>query len=51
MGFEHLVKVLLLPNIDMVELWPLARDKFNTIDNFLGRIVEVVRDDNLVASL
>lgn len=48
MRFEDLVEVLLLSNIDIVELGSLAADEFNAIDDLLRRIVQIVRNDDLV---
>lgn len=51
MRLEDLIKVLLFPDIDMVELRSLARDKLNSIDCFFGRIEQVVHNNDLVVSL
>ena len=51
MRLEDLVEVLLFPNVDIVELRSLARDKLNSIDCFFGRIEQVVNNNDLVASL
>ena len=51
MRLEDLVEVLLFPNVDIVELRSLARDKLNSIDCLFGRIEQVVHNNDLVASL
>ena len=51
MRLEDLIEVLLFPDIDIVELRSLARDKLNTIDCLFGRIEQVVHNNDLVASL
>ncbi len=51
MGLEDLVEVLLSPDVDMVELGSLARDKLNSINCFFGRVEQVVHNNDLVASL
>ena len=51
MRLEDLVEVLLFPNVDIVELGSLARDKLNSIDCLFGRIEQVVHNNDLVASL
>ena len=47
---EHLVERSLILDIELVELWPLAADELNAVDNLLGGVVEVVDNDDLVAS-
>ena len=51
MRLEDLVEVLLFPNVDIVELRSLARDKLNSINCLFGRVEQVVYNNNLVASL
>ena len=51
MRLEDLIEVLLFPDIDIVELRSLARDKLNAIDCLFGRIEQVVHNNNFVASL
>ncbi len=51
MRLEDLVEVLLLPDVDIVELRSLARDKLNSIDCLFGRVEQIVRNNDLVASL
>jgi len=43
---EDLVKVLFFPDVDMIERWALAADKFNSIERLFRGIVEVVGDDD-----
>jgi hypothetical protein len=45
---EDLVKGSLICNIAFVESRPLAADELDAVDDFLGRVVEVVDDDDLV---
>ena len=51
MRLEHLIEILLFPDIDMVELRSLARDELNPIDCLFGGIEQVVHNNDLVASL
>lgn len=48
---EHLVKRGLILDVELVELGLLAADELNAVDDLLGRVIEVVDDDDLVASL
>lgn len=48
---EDLVESGLILDIQLVELWPLAADQLDAVDDLFRRVVEVVNDDNLVASL
>lgn len=48
---EHLVESSLILDVKLVELGLLAADELNAVDDLLGRVVEVVNDDDLVASL
>jgi hypothetical protein len=50
-GSKHLVERSRVGDISLDELGPLAADQFNAVDDFDGRVVQVVCDDNLVASL
>ena len=50
-GREHPVERSRVGDIGLDELGPLATDQFNAVDDFGGRVVQVVGDDNLVASL
>ena len=50
-GLEHLVEAILHGDIELVELGLLAADELNAVDDLLGRVVQVVDDDDLVASL
>ncbi len=51
MLFEHLVERSFILDIELVELWPLAADELNTVDDLLGGVVKVIDDDDLVARL
>lgn len=51
MCLEDLVKVLLFPDVNIVELGSLAGDKLNSIDCLFGRVEQIVRNHDLVASL
>lgn len=51
MLLEHLVERGLILDVELVELGLLAADELNAVEDFLGRVVEVVDDDDLVASL
>ena len=48
MRLEHLIKVLLLSDIDIVIFGSLAADEFDAIDDLLGRIVQIVCNHDLV---
>ena len=45
---EDIVKSSLVHNVKLEELWSLSANEFNAIDNFLGRIVEIVRENDFV---
>ena len=51
MRLEDLVEVLLFSDVDIVELGSLARDELNPINCLFGRVEQVVRNNDLVASL
>lgn len=51
MRLEDLIEVFLFPDINMVELRSLARDKLDSINCLFGRIEQVVHNNDLVASL
>ena len=51
MRLEHLIEVLLFPDIDIVELRSLAGDKLDPIDCLFGRIEQVVHNNDFVAGL
>lgn len=51
MRLEDFVKVLLFPDIDIIEIGPLARDKLYAIDGLFGRVQEVVHNHHLVVCL
>lgn len=48
---EHLVQLLLIGDIQRVVLGPLAANKLDAVEDLLGRVVEVVDDDDLVVGL
>lgn len=48
---EDLVESSLVCNVGLVEFGPLAADEFDAVDDFLGRVVEAVDDDDLVVGL
>lgn len=48
---EHLLERRRVRDVDLDELRALPADQFNAIDHLSGRIVQVVRNDNLVARL
>lgn len=46
---EHLLERLLIGDIELKELRPLPTDQLDAIDNLLGRVLQVVSDDDFVA--
>lgn len=48
---EDLVESGLVGHIDLSELGLLAGDQLNALESLVGRVVEVVCDNDLVASL
>jgi hypothetical protein len=50
-GLEHLVKGILLGDIELNELGLLAADKLNTVQSLGRGVVQVVSNDDLVAGL
>ena len=50
-GFEDRVKILLLANVHLEEIWSLAADELDTIERFLRRVVQIVRNHHFVASI
>lgn len=50
-GLEDLVEGGLIGDIQLGELGLLAGDQLNALQGFGGGVVQIVRDDNLVASL
>jgi hypothetical protein len=50
-GLKDLVESGWVGDIGLDELGPLAADQFNAVDDFGGRVVQVVGNDDLVASL
>lgn len=51
MGIEDLVKGSFIAHIDVVKIRSLSTYQFNAIECFLGRIVEVVYNHDLVVGL
>lgn len=49
-GLEHLVEAVLLGDIELDELGLLAANKLNTLEGLGRRVVQVVGNDDLVAS-
>jgi hypothetical protein len=47
---EHLLERLLIGDIELKELRPLPTDQLDAIDNLLGRVLQIVSDDDFVAS-
>jgi hypothetical protein len=50
-SLEHLVEILLVGDIELNELGLLAGDQFNAVQSLGGGVVQVVSNDDLVASL
>ena len=50
-GNEDLVEVRLVGDIDLCEFRSLSTDQFDAVDGLIGRIVEVVSNDDLVSGL
>lgn len=50
-SLEHLIEPRLVCDVKLGELGPLAADELNAIDHLVGGVVQVVRDDDLVARL
>ena len=50
-GLEDLVEAILLGDIKLDELGLLAADSLNTVEGLGGGVVQVISDDDLVASL
>lgn len=50
-GSKHLVEGSWVGDISLDEFGLLAGDQFNAVDDFGRRVVQVVSNDNLVASL
>lgn len=50
-GLEHLVEAILLGDIELDELGLLAADELNTLKGLRRGVVQVVSNDDLVASL
>jgi hypothetical protein len=48
---EYIVKGLLVGDVDLVELGAAAADELDAVQSDLGRVVEVVDDDDVVAVL
>ena len=47
---EYIVESLLVPDVKTDEVWSFAADEFYAVNDLLGRIVEIVDNDNLVPS-
>lgn len=47
---KHLVEGSFVGDIHLSEVWPLSGDQFNAIEDLCGGIVQVVGNDDLVAS-
>jgi hypothetical protein len=47
---EHIVESFFIFDVKADKIWPLAADQFYTVENLLRRIVEVVCDNDFVAS-
>jgi len=47
---EHLIECGFVCNIDLIEVWTLARDQLYAIDNLLRGVVAVVDNNDLVVS-
>lgn len=50
-GLEHLVEARLVGDVELGELGLLAAEELNAIDDLVRGVVQVVRDDDLVARL
>jgi len=48
---EHLVQGLLVGDIERIVLGSLAADQLDAVQDLVGRVVEVVDDDDLVVGL
>ena len=48
---EDLFQCLLVCDVDLVQLGPLSAQQFYSVDDFLGRVVEVVDDDDFISSV
>ena len=48
---EDFVKLGFVGDVHGVELWALAREQLDPVEAFLGSIVQVIDNDDLVASL
>jgi hypothetical protein len=48
---EHLVQRNFIGDVKFIEFRPLPADEFDAVDDFLGRVVEVVNNDDLVIGL
>jgi len=48
---KHLIQLLLIGDVQRVVLGPLAADELDAVEDFLGGVVEVVDDDDLVVGL
>jgi hypothetical protein len=50
-SLEDLVEAILIGDIDLDELGLLAADSLNTVEGLGGGVVQVISDNDLVASL
>ena len=50
MLLKHSIQGAINRDIDIVEWWFLPTEELNSIENFLGRIVQIVSDHDFVAS-
>ena len=49
MSSEDLIEFILVGEVDLVECRSLATYEFNAVESNLGRVVEIVYDDDFVA--
>jgi len=47
---EHIVESFLIFDVKADKIWPLAANQFYTVEDLLRRIVEIVCDNDFVAS-
>ncbi len=51
MRIEDFVDGSLIPHVDIMKLRAFSADQFNAIERFLGRVVEIVEDYDVVVGL
>ncbi len=51
MFIEDIIKSSFIGDIYIVKEWTFSTDQFDAVDTFLGGIVKIVDDDDLVVSL